>query len=90
VNPSTSDLGKAIFSNVSVTPPPNILPGHPTIQIVAQQGAPDGGDLQPGLKYTKLALSVGLTVYAMTAAVAGTATVSATVMLLGTESLNTQ
>jgi predicted component of type VI protein secretion system len=88
VNPSTTDIGQAIFSNVSVAPPDNIMPGHPTIQVITQQGAPAAGLLQPGLPYTNLALNVDLTVFAMTVFAGGSATVSATVLLLGTASGN--
>lgn len=80
---TASDIGHAIFANTSVVPPPNVLPGHPTIQITTVQGTPIGGSLPSATTSSNLTLSVSCTVFALTAASAGLLTVNASVILLG-------
>jgi len=85
---ASCDIGQALITNVSVAPPAGILPGHPTIQIVSAQGTTQSGTFQPGQAYTKLSLQVGLTVFAMTAFAGGDATITASVILIGTATGN--
>ncbi len=85
---ASTDIGRTIIGNVSVSPLPNVLPGHPEIAVSSNQGTPPSGEMRSGQAYTGLSLTVSCTVYAVTAATGGTMTLSATVLLLGTASGN--
>ncbi len=88
VNPAATDVAQAMIANTSVSPLANILPGHPQIQVTSNQGTPVGGTLASGQSWNGLAISVNMTVYALTASSAGTITVSANVILMGTATSN--
>lgn len=81
---TSSDLGQYHIGNVSVTGPANVIVGHPTLKIVTTQGTPTSGALATGQSYTNAALSLSVPIYATGAASAGTLTVTATILLLGT------
>lgn len=77
------DTGNIIFTNVSVAPPANIMPGHPTLQVTSNQGNPVVGQLASGQSYNGIGLEATLTIFATANALAGLLTVTASVGVLG-------